>query len=186
MTTLTTVASDEQLGYVPYFVSALASNTIKNYKAKDNFILGMLDVFVHVTIWLVALIFEILVFTEADSLQSANVPDTRTWIFAAASITTFIVPAAIVILSIVVDIVSLMGMPSLKITSDNYFPSLTATIEGGLNASIILTLICMLYTVGIDGANGTWRGYTITLLVMKTLAASFINTNVRRALNKSS
>lgn len=56
-------------------------------------------------------------------------------------------------------------------------------MEGGLQVSILFTLVCMLYTVGVNTATPAWRDYTITLLVMKTLAASLVNANVRRSLN---
>lgn len=163
---------DDDHGYVPYFVSPLASKTIH---AQNNVTAAVVDVLVHVLIWVLALVFEIMVFVEADNLKPA---DTRTFPFAAASLVTFIIPAGIVITSIVIYN---MNDGALSITPRNMFPNIIPVIQGGLISSIMFTLICILYTVGIAGATDTWRDYTITLLVMKIMAAAFINSNVRQS-----
>jgi hypothetical protein len=169
---------DTVVGWAPYFVSALASDQKLIGVNYMNWVAGALDVFIHVAIWVVAMIFEILVWYKADDLQSAAAPDTRTFAFATASLVCFIVPCGIVLLSFFVH------MLGSKIAPGNFFPFLTAMIEGGLSSSILFTLICVLYTVGITAASDDWRNQTITLLTFKILASSFINANVRRALNR--
>ena len=168
----------DTIGWAPYFVSALASDK-KLISVPMNFYASVIDVLMHVAIWVVAIVFEVLVWLEADKLKAATPSDSRTYPFATASLVCFIVPAAIVILSFLLH----NCIPDAKIAPGNFFPFLTAIIEGGLSASIIFTLICMLYTVNVLSASDSWRDYTITLLVMKVTASAFINANVRRALS---
>jgi len=165
----------KNIGWAPYFVSALAS---KADLAESNMIMAALDVIAHVSIWIIALIFEAMVFSEADNMRKANPSDTRTWPFATASLVMFIIPASVIIISFVAHIFNIV-----ESTPDSFLPFLTAVVEGGLQVSILFTLVCMLYTVGVNTATPAWRDYTITLLVMKTMAASLVNANVRRSLN---
>jgi hypothetical protein len=166
---------EKEGGPVPYWVSSMAGET--PYKDPD-FPIAMLDVVMHVSFWIVALIYEVLVWVEADHLKAAAVPDTRTFPFALASLITFVVPLSIVIISTIVHQCKGCNMGF----AGTEFPFITAIIEGALVASILFTLICVLYTIDVAGATDAWREYAITLIVVKCMAASFMNANVKRAL----
>jgi hypothetical protein len=171
-----------EVGWAPYFVSALASDgKLMSVPKSMNFQASVIDVVMHLAIWITGLAFEIMVYLKADDLKSATPADTRTFPFALASLVCFIVSISIIVLSTLLHMFT-----DSKITPGNFFPFLTAIVEGGLMASLIFTLICVLYTVKIDSASDEWRDQTIVLVIMKAMAMSFINANVRRALNRES
>jgi hypothetical protein len=172
----------DEVGWAPYFVSALASDgKLMSVPNSMNYGASIVDVVMHLAIWVIALVFEVMVWQKADDLKSATPSDTRTFPFALASLVCFIVSISIIVLSTLLHMFT-----ESKITPGNYFPFLTAIVEGGLMSSLIFTLICVLYTVKIDSASDEWRDQTIVLLIMKAMAMSFINANVRRALNRES
>jgi hypothetical protein len=175
----------DSIGWAPYFVSALASDKALVQAADSNWWSAVADVFAHLTIWIVAFVYEVNVYLKAESYKSAAVPDTRTFPFALASLVCFITPLSIVVFSFMVHIAGYMNWAcGSKIAPGNYFPFLTSIIEGGLTASILFTFICVIYTVGVAAASNQWRDETIILLIMKICASAFINANVRRALNR--
>ena len=168
---------------VPYFVSGLSGRGVDL-----PFIL--IDAGMHVVIWIVTLVFEILVFEESVKFKMSNLNittddsnDNPTRAFAAASLIMFLVAAAIVILSVMAHFCSACMSKSMMIDTANYFPFLTGMMEGGLMSSTLFTMVCVLYTIDNSNATGSWNTYVISLLTFKILGMAFINANVRHALN---
>lgn len=168
---------------VPYFVSALSGTGV-------SLPFVLIDAGMHVAIWILALVFEILVFDESDKFKMSNLNvttddsnDNPTRAYAAASLAMFLVAAAIVILSVMVHFCSACMSKSMMIDTANYFPFLTGMMEGGLMSSTLFTIVCVLYTVDNSNATDSWNTYVISLLTFKILGMAFINANVRRALN---
>jgi hypothetical protein len=152
--------------YVPYFVSAFDFNEVSSNMSKT---FTFLDLLVHVGIWVAALVFEILVWIDADNFKST---DTHVWPFATASLITFATSLGIVVGCI------LLGLGA-DVTPKTIFPAFIATIEGCLASSIMSTFICVVYTIGVASSTDVWRDKIIVLLVLKVMASSFINANSR-------
>lgn len=150
--------------HFPYFVSAFDfSDTNMPNLAKT------MDLLVHVGIWVAALVFEILVWIDADNFKST---DTHVWPFATASLITFATSLGIVVGCILLSL-------GADVTPKTIFPAFIATIEGCLASSIMSTFICVVYTIGVASSTDVWRDKIIVLLVLKVMASSFINANSR-------
>lgn len=169
---------------VPYFVSALSGSV-------QSLPLVLIDAGMHVAIWILAFVFEMLVFDESDKFKTSNLNvtaddsnDNPTRAFAAASLAMFLVAMTVVVLSVVFHICSsCMSKSNMIDTADNYPPFLTGMMEGGLMSSALFTIVCVLYTVDNSNATDSWNTYVISLLTFKILGIALINANVRRALN---
>ena len=174
-------------GIVPYFVSSLGGDpvlgnpdnfTICGPPNRGNTYSVLIDIMVHVGLWIAAFVFEFMVWDLADKAKKPPTNDLRTYPFVLASFVCYTVSFGIVLLSTLFH-----WMTGFGIEPKTYFPFLTAFMEGGINASILLTMVAVLFTVGVAGATDEWRDKTITLIILKCYIAKFLVANVRRAVN---
>lgn len=166
---------DFEYSFVPYFVSAFAAD--KNLWTVHwiNMVFGSMDALAHVAVWIVALIYESNVLRLAFDMQSATpVANTQAYPYAYASFITLLVPFCIVFVSVLFSLMS-------PITPKTYLPFLTSIMEGGLMASLLFTVVCALFTVGVTAATVQFRDFTVICITFKALAMSFLNANLRRA-----
>ena len=169
---------DKKFSMVPYFVSAFAADYKLFYEAHwVNTIFGVMDILAHVTVWVIAMIYEANMLRLAYDMQTATpVANTQAYPYAYASFWTLLVPFIILVASTLFSFFS-------PITPKTYLPFLTSCMEGGLMASLIFTIVCALFTVGVAAATVEFRDYTIIVMTFKSLAMSFLTANLRRGFN---
>lgn len=139
---------------------------------------SILDMLVHLALWIVVLVFEIMIFVKTDD-----------WRTTAANA----VPFPYALASLVLLSVSMGTMVLLTIlTSWNWVKLdrghpvdayLVNLIAGPLKLSMLFTLIVVIFATDIATSTEEWRGRTIVLITFKSLLMTQLDINLQKIAN---
>jgi hypothetical protein len=151
----------------------------------SNWAMEMAGVFVHVSCWIIAIVFDHLLFQKASDWAKTTLAADGTTVVAAVDTVTETYALAALITgwlgfgAILVTI--LMHRMSEKGFQQQADSVILGMITAGVRSSFIFTLICALFTVGVSTDRGEdWRTWTIVALVMKVYLNNILSHNISK------
>lgn len=174
-----------QEGEKPIWPPTVSAEAFKN--KRDMW--GTADALIHICIWIMALIFDHLLLGKAGEWSKTTTAADGSVVAAIDTVTETYALAALITAWIAFAVIAGTILRHWMAGDQGFTGQANAVILGmitsGVRSSLIFTMICALFTVGVNPATDRgvdWRNWTIFALVLKIYLNNILSHNISKTL----